>query len=127
MAMLEDPLAGFRALMAQAPPADQRVMSDPRWQEAFSLATREALGCGVDGWVDETLAMCGDWPDVDPGRVRARVTWWHTASDRNAPLSAAERLFARLPDATLNLWPEGGHLSAHHREPEVLDDLLARG
>jgi pimeloyl-ACP methyl ester carboxylesterase len=126
-AMLDDRLAGFRELMAQAPPADQAVLADPQWQEAFSLATREALTCGVDGWIDESLAVCGDWPDIDPGRVSASVTWWHTASDRNAPLSAAQRLVARLPNATLHVWPEGGHLAAYHREPQVLDEMLARG
>jgi hypothetical protein len=126
-AMLNDPLAGFRALMAQAPPADPAVLADPQWQEAFSLATREALSCGIDGWIDETLALCGDWHDVDPGRVSPSVTWWHTASDRNAPLSAAERLVACLPNATLHVWSEGGHLAAYHREPQVLDEMLARG
>ena len=126
-AMVDDPLAGFRALMAEAPPADQIVMADPQWQEAFARATREALSGGVDGWVDETLAVCGDWPDVDPARVSPSVTWWHTASDRNAPLGAAQRLVAALPNATLHVWPEGGHLAAYHREPEVLDEMLARG
>ena len=126
-AMLDDPLAGFRDLMAQAPAADHAVLADPQWQEAFSLATREALTIGVDGWIDESLALCGDWPDIDPGRVSASVTWWHTASDRNAPLSAVQRLVARLPNATLHVWPEGGHLAAYHREPQVLDEMLARG
>jgi hypothetical protein len=113
--------------MAQAPPADQAVLADPQWQEGFSLATREALTCGVDGWIDESLALFGDWPDVDLGWVSASDTWWHTASDRNSPLSAAERLVAHLPNATLHVWPEGGHLAAYHREPQVLDEMLARG
>jgi len=52
--MLDDPLAGFRDLMAQAPAADHAVLADPQWQEAFSLATREGLAIGVDGWTDET-------------------------------------------------------------------------
>jgi hypothetical protein len=125
-AMLDDPLAGSRTLMAQAPAADHKVLAGPQWQEVFSLATREAPTCGVDGWIDESLAVCGDWPDVDPGRVSASVTWWHTASDRSAPLSAAERLVARPPKATLHVWPEGGHPAAYHREPQALDEMLAR-
>ena len=125
-AMLSDPLAEFRALMAQAPLADHRVFAHPLWQEAFSLATREALNAGVGGWIDETLAICGDWHDFDPGGVSPSVTWWHTASDRNAPFGAAKRLVAALPNATLNVWREGGHLAAYHHEPQVLDELLAR-
>ena len=59
--------------MATAPPEDHTVMTDPLWQQGYIRATREALGTGIDGWVDETLAILGDWPDVPLlGRARAR-------------------------------------------------------
>jgi hypothetical protein len=91
------------------------------------VATREALNAGVGGWIDETLAIFGDWHDIDPGRVGPSVTWWHTASASNAPFGAAKRLVAALPNATLHVWREGGHLAAYHHEPQVLDEMLARG
>lgn len=126
-AVLADPLSGFRASMKEAPPGDQAVMSDPDWQASFARAIREALGVGLDGWLDECFAITNDWDDITLGDVAASVTWWHSAEDRNAPLEAAQALVARLPDAQLNVWPDGGHFAAYHREGQILDELLARG
>ncbi|PZS12398.1 MAG: hypothetical protein DLM57_19060 [Pseudonocardiales bacterium] len=79
--MLAEPLAGFLAQMATAPPEDQAVMSDPGWQQPLVKAIREALGGGIDGWVDETLAMFGDWSDVALESVTASLTWYHRPYD----------------------------------------------
>jgi pimeloyl-ACP methyl ester carboxylesterase len=125
--VLADPLAGFRSSMTEAPAGDQEVMNDPDWQANFSRAIRESLGVGLDGWLDECLALANDWDDIVLSDVAASVTWWHSAADRNAPLEAAEALVARLPDAQLNVWPDGGHFAAYRREGQILDELLARG
>ena len=124
--MMTDPLAGFKAQMATAPPEDQEVMNDTHWQDALIRGVREALGSGIQGWIDETLALHGDWGDVPVGAVTASVTWFHTAGDRNVPLSAARRLVDSLPNCRLVIWPDGGHLAAYRRESEILDELLAR-
>jgi pimeloyl-ACP methyl ester carboxylesterase len=126
-ALLADPLAGMRSTMAQAPAEDQAVMSDPVWQEAFVRSVLEALAQGVGGWLDECFAISHDWPEIDLSAVRASVTWWHSPGDRNAPLESARAIVAQLPDARLNLWPDGGHFTAYLREGEILDELLARG
>ena len=126
--MLADPLAAFRGIMDTAPPSDLEVMSDPGWQAAFTRSVREALAPGIDGWVDESLAMAGPWDDVDVEGVRTSLTWYHAPGDRNCPISAARRLVDRLPDARFVEWPEdGGHLYGFHHEGEILDELLARG
>ncbi len=127
-AMLADPLAAFRQVMETAPQADKDVMADPSWQEAFARALRESLGQGLDGWVDECLALDGDWADVDVEGVRTSVTWFHAAGDRNCPITAARRLVDRLPDARFVEWPaDVGHFHGFHHEGEILDELLARG
>jgi pimeloyl-ACP methyl ester carboxylesterase len=125
-AILADPLAGFRAIMDTAPAADQEVMSDPAWQAAHARGIREALAPGVGGWVDEVLAIDGDWHDVDLASVTCSVTWWHSATDRNCPLSSAQRLVGRLPNARLIVEEGGGHLVADDGEGKCLDELLAR-
>ncbi len=121
-----DPLGGFRTVMAEAPPADQEVMNDPAWQAAFERAVVEALRPGVDGWADESMAITLPWNDIDVERAVCSITWWHGDGDRNAPLSAAQRLIARLPNARLELWKDGGHFTGHHLEPQILDELLER-
>lgn len=126
-AMLADPIGAFRGIMDKAPESDREVMTDPLWQEAFSLGVREALRQGIAGWADEAIVIHGQWDDVDLEAVAASVTWWHAAGDANAPLSAARRIIERLPAARLVLFDEyEGHLAAYRREGEILDELLAR-
>lgn len=126
--ILADPLASFRETMDKAPDADRAVMTDPNWQAALEVSAREAVGRGVDGWLDEGVAMERSWDDVEPAKVQTSVTWWHAASDANAMLSAAERLVAQLPDARLVRFADHeGHLAGYHREAEILDELFARG
>lgn len=126
--ILEDPLASIRQTMDKAPDADRAVMTDPEWQAAFDVSSREAMAQGVDGWVDEGVAIMRSWDDVVPADVKTSVTWWHAASDANALLSAAERLVAQLPNARMvRFGDEEGHFAPYLREAEILDELLARG
>jgi pimeloyl-ACP methyl ester carboxylesterase len=126
--LLADPLGSFDAIMAKAPEPDREIMGQPAWQASFVVSIREALDQGVDGWLDEALVIDGDWADVDLAGVRTSVTWWHAASDANAPLSAAQRLVGKLPTATLRLFGDHeGHMAGYHREGEILDELLGRG
>ncbi len=125
-AMLADPLGAFHGIMDTAPPEDLAVMEDPQWQAGFARATVEALTAGLDGWVDESQALSLEW-DVDPASVTTSVTWYHAVEDRNCPISAARRLVDALPHARFMEWTDAGHLTAYHREGEILDELLARG
>ena len=126
--ILEDPLASIRQTMDKAPDADREVMTDPKWQAAFEVSSREAMAQGVDGWLDEGVAIMRSWDDVVPADVKTSVTWWHAASDANALLSAAERLVAQLPNARMvRFGDHEGHFAPYTRETEILDELLARG
>lgn len=125
-AILTDPLASFRDLMATAPEDDLAILADPGYQESFVRAMREAMAQGVAGWADESMANFARWDDIDLGAVTTSVRWRHAALDRNAPESAARRIVDALPDGHWSPWPAGGHLVAYHHEGDVLDDLLAR-
>jgi pimeloyl-ACP methyl ester carboxylesterase len=48
-AILADPLAAFRNVMAEAPEEDQKIMNDPTWQTAFVRGIRDALE-STAGW-----------------------------------------------------------------------------
>jgi pimeloyl-ACP methyl ester carboxylesterase len=126
-AMRADPIASIRAIMETAPPDDQAVMSEPAWQEMFGRATREAMAQDVEGWIDEGYAITNDWDEIDLSAIRTSIGWYHGEHDRNVPLSAALRLLERLPTATTRVWPDVGHLYGYRIEPEILDELLARG
>jgi pimeloyl-ACP methyl ester carboxylesterase len=122
-AMLADPIAGFRAAMVDAPEGDRQILDDPVWQQSFAGALMEALRAGVDGWVDETMAILGDW-DFDVARVCCAVQWYHGLHDVNSPISAVRRLIDAIPAAELTIWPESGHMVAFRHERQVLERLI---
>jgi pimeloyl-ACP methyl ester carboxylesterase len=125
--ILENPMAAFAGMMEHAAEADRQVMQDPAWQAALAAGWREALRQSADGWVDEDIALETRWDDLDLAGIRTSITWWHGASDAAAPLAAAERVVAALPDARLvRFGDHEGHLAGYHREAEILDELLAR-
>ena len=126
-AIMEDPLAAMRSVMESAPPGDREILADPVFQGALRTATLEAVRQGIDGWYDEGLAIEESYDSIDLAAIGCSISWFHTRDDRNTPLSAAERLVARLPTARLEVWDDGGHLAPYHRERELLDELLARG
>jgi pimeloyl-ACP methyl ester carboxylesterase len=125
-AMADGPLAGLEAAMESAPPSDLEVMSDPRWRLAQTRAIEEAFAPGMDGWVDEDLALGAEWTDIDFTAITTSITWWHGVADRNCPFPAARRLVDKLPTATLRELGDLGHFEPYRREPEILDELLSR-
>lgn len=51
-ALLSDPLAGARAMLHDASPADLAVMGDPAWQRVHAEDVAEALRPGAEGCAD---------------------------------------------------------------------------
>ena len=123
--MLADPVAGLRASMVHAPPDDQRIMSEPSWQESHSTGVREALRQGAEGWTDETLAILSPW-GFEPEQVKPHVSWWAGEADINCPISAVRRYVDRLPSGHLHVWEGAGHLRQYLRAHEFLTDLTRR-
>lgn len=123
--IMADPIAALRDTFATSNDVDRAIVEDPGWQASILIGVTEALRQGPGGWYDEGIAMEDPW-DFRPADVATDVTWWHSDGDRNAPLSAARRLVAELPRARLHVWEDAGHLTPYLREPEVLDELLAR-
>jgi pimeloyl-ACP methyl ester carboxylesterase len=126
-ALLEDPSAALGEIMDRAPDTDRAVMADPQYQAEFAIAVSEALRRGLDGWIDEAIALHSPWDDIDMAAVRTSVSWWHAPKDANVPLTAAKRLVGQLPNARLIQFGEDeGHMAGYRREGEILDELLAR-
>jgi len=123
--LLRDPLGAFRRVMDAAPAADKAVMDDPDWQRVLIEDQLEALNPGVEGWVDEAMAVMSPW-DFDPSEVACTLTWWHGEHDANAPITAVQRLVAGMVGVDLRLWKEAGHLESYRRHDEILAELLAR-
>ena len=116
---------GMQGVLSDAPETDRAVMADPAWQRMSRANIAEALKQGAEGWTDESFVMHGDW-DFDPGDVRTSVVWWHGDDDMNAPLSAARRVVARLPEVDLRVWHDEGHFVSLTHDREIVEELISR-
>jgi pimeloyl-ACP methyl ester carboxylesterase len=116
---------GMQGVLSDAPETDRKIMSDPAWQRMSRENIAETLKQGAEGWTDESFAMHGQW-DFDPAEVKASVTWWHGDDDKNAPLSAARRVVAKLRQVDLRIWHDEGHFASLTHDKEIVQELLGR-
>lgn len=116
---------GMQGVLNDAPESDRKIMADPAWQKMSRENIAETLRQGAEGWTDESFAMHGEW-DFDPSLVETSVTWFHGDDDKNAPLSAARRVVAKLKNVNLHVWHDEGHFVSVTHEKEILEELLSR-
>jgi pimeloyl-ACP methyl ester carboxylesterase len=126
---LADPVGALGAQLADAPAADIEWNQREDVQAVRREAILEALRPGVLGWVDDSVSIFGDDWNVDLGRVRCPVRFWHSDDDKNGPLVAIQRLVETVQRATLTVWSGEGHSAPARNMDKVLSDLLdtARG
>ena len=86
---------------------------------------RLALAHGPRGVVDDYALLARPWR-FRLGDIARPVQVWHGTDDTLVPLAHSEALVARLPDASLTVWPGEGHLALITHVDEVLDDVAAR-
>jgi pimeloyl-ACP methyl ester carboxylesterase len=94
--------------------------------EFFAAAGADALGEGVEGWVEDDLAFLAPW-GFELGAIDVPVLLWHGTEDRFVPPAHGEWLARRIPDVEAHISPEDGHLTlVERRLPDVHEWLLAR-
>jgi len=116
---------GMGGVLKDAPATDRALMANPAWERIERENLAETLKQGAEGWTDESFAMHGDW-DFDPAAIQTSVTWWHAAGDKNAPLSAARRYAAKIPQVDLRVWQNEGHFASLVHDREIVAELLGR-
>ncbi|MGH7763313.1 MAG: alpha/beta fold hydrolase [Candidatus Dormibacteraceae bacterium] len=116
---------GMQGVLHDAPLADRAIMANAAWQRISRETLAESLRQGAEGWADESLVFNKDW-DFDPADIKASVTWWHSADDKNAPLSAARRVASRIPKVDLHVWNGEGHFASLTHDREIVKELLDR-
>ncbi len=124
--LLADPIAEFNAETADAPAADLDWNGRADVQAVRHEALVEALGPGVDGWADDVVSMFGQGWGVDLSAVTCPARFWHSDDDKNAPLSAIQRVVSQVPGASLRTWHGEGHSAPSRHMEEVLRDLMGR-
>lgn len=104
-------------------PPDQAVF-DPELAAAILADWREGLTPGVEGWVDDYLALLAPW-GIDLARVRVPVRLWFGEQDLAMPAAHGRWLADAIPGAQLRLLPDEGHFSLIFRRYREVIDWLA--
>ena len=94
------------------------------WSWLGVIAGR-ALEGGLDGMVDDDLAIVGEW-GFHPRDVSVPVLLMHGGQDRMIPSSHGEWLAERIGSAELWLHPDDGHISVLHSAHAAVDWLVTR-
>jgi len=115
-AAVEDP-ASILGEQYEVSDDDRAVLGDPRRHARLVRATQEALRHGVDGWVDDNLAMVRPWA-FDVGAITAPAMVWFGLDDRLVGRTHGEWLAANVPGAQV-VRMTGGHMSLVHRSPDL--------
>jgi pimeloyl-ACP methyl ester carboxylesterase len=116
------PKIAMRSFEKQLSPSDREVvptLGPPR--EAMALFTQAFLH-GAHGVVADYAAIAGPW-GFDVGTITTPVAVFHGDADTMVPLRHGEELAARVPGATLTVWPGAGHLGTVTHVGDVLDAL----
>lgn len=120
MAMLAGEASGLDTLLS---PPDLAIM--PQLQSFLGQTFTEAIGTGIDGWVDDDLALIRPW-GFGLEQIRVPVLLLHGRRDAFVPAAHARWLAARIPGVDARTFDDEGHLSLYARIGEVHEWLLAR-
>jgi pimeloyl-ACP methyl ester carboxylesterase len=91
------------------PPVDRAVLTGD-FGDDLAANFREALRVGVDGWIDDDLALTRPW-GFDVTEVATPTTLWQGSNDLMVPFSHGKWLAERIPGVVAHLEDGEGHLS----------------
>jgi pimeloyl-ACP methyl ester carboxylesterase len=117
--------AGPTNLATLLPAAEQAVLARPDVSRMLAAAYAEAIRPGLDGWVDDELALFRLPWGFDPATVAAPARLWHGDLDTVIPVAHAVWLAGRMPTATLVRGAESAHAGHFDATPETLRWLLS--
>ena len=117
------PVDLVEAMSTLLPDVDRAVVT-AEYGEDLAASFHEALRVGVDGWLDDDLALVKPW-GFDLDDVKVPVAVWQGSADLMVPCAHGVWLADRLPHSVVHLEYGEGHLSlALGAIDEMLDELL---
>jgi pimeloyl-ACP methyl ester carboxylesterase len=114
------------SLVTVLPDVDRGVLTG-EFAEDMAASYREAVRTGVEGWLDDDLAILRPWGfGLDEISVPAMI--WQGSADLMVPFSHGQWLVSRLPAALAHLEEGEGHLSVGLGALDrMLDELVDAG
>ena len=117
-------LPNFYMKMAEdeMPKADRKILEDKQTAEIFMRNQQEALLQGVDGAIQDLEAQWAPWP-FSLKDIHVPVHIYQGKKDTFVPWKFAEHMGNTIPNATLTLMPEAGHLNP--LDPVFQDEIFS--
>ncbi len=110
--------------LPELPANEQAILARPEVRAMLSAAYAEAVRPGLDGAVDDTLALFGTPWGFDPATITVPVRLWHGEEDTVVPVGHARWLASRIPAAISVIEGGVGHVGHFDAQPEMLRWLI---
>ena len=108
------------------PDVDRAVLTG-EFGEDDAANFREALRTGVEGWLEDDIAITRPW-GFGLEEISVPVMLWQGSADLMVPFSHGQWLASQLPGASAHLEEGEGHLSvALGALDRMLDELVSAG
>jgi pimeloyl-ACP methyl ester carboxylesterase len=131
---LERAVAGWGEISSDAfaatyesvlPPVDVATLGT-EFGETFEASLEKATSTGIEGWLEDDLAMVTPW-GFDLGAITTPVTVWTGKLDQFVSYEHSVWLARAVPGADLHVIAGHGHLSVQHTYlTDIGEDLLRR-
>ena len=102
-------LESARTYLRESLDADRAILDEPSVLQAFAASLAEGVAQGVLGCAWDNVAWVGSW-SFGLDQVTQPVSLWYGENDELMPVTFGEWMVEELPQATLTVWPECGHL-----------------
>lgn len=103
--------------------SDRAVLQREDVRRQFQKSFREALAQGISGWVDDDLAFVKPW-GFDLEEIRVPVNVRYGAGDVLVPAGHGAWLAAHVPNATVQVVRDAGHMSTPDESLERVRALV---
>jgi pimeloyl-ACP methyl ester carboxylesterase len=104
--------------------SDRRALAERRAEDGYHERMRATYLGGVDGWIDDCIALTRPW-GFDLAEITVPTSVWYGSDDALSPSAHAEHLLARIPRAERRELA-GGHLLDDHDLAAVHEWLASR-
>jgi pimeloyl-ACP methyl ester carboxylesterase len=112
-------------LPALLPDIEQPVLSRPEIRAMISASYAEGMRPGLDGALDDTMALYALPWGFDLATITVPVYLWHGGLDTLVPATHSRWLAERIPGVVLVTAPDVGHAGHFDATPAMLDWLLS--
>ena len=108
----------------EGPDQDRETLErSPELAGAIADSMRRAVARGVDGWIDDSVAVSRPW-GFTVSDIGVPVTIRHGEIDRLVQVDHGTWLAEHIPGARAQILPDHGHVSIAEPFDEVMDALL---